>query len=112
MKNTVERARALFPSEILNKEKTKMILDQLGKTRKAKTSPLWLVEKESILKALKMCKGNQSKVADILDIPRSSLHGKIREYNIDLKKLKNCIKKVCSGYYVLRRPQIFRVKHF
>ena len=88
LKNTIERAKALFPSKILDKEQTRMILDQLGKTHKERTEPLWLIEKTSIIKALKMCKGNQSKVAELLDIPRSSLHGKIREYNIGLTQFK------------------------
>ena len=88
LKNTVERAKALFPSEVLDKEKARMILDQSEKAHKEQTEPLWLLEKNSITKALKMCKGNQSKVAGLLDIPRSSLHGKIREYNIDVTQFK------------------------
>ena len=48
LKNTVERAKALFPSEALDKEKILMILDGLEKENKKKEDPLWLLEKKSI----------------------------------------------------------------
>ncbi len=88
LKNTVERAKAMFQSDTLDKEKTLIILDSLEKEHKKKELPLWLLEKNSILKALKMYQGNQSKVSWLLDIPRSSLHDKIREYKINVKQFK------------------------
>ena len=88
LKNTVERAKALFQSEILDKEKTLSILDYLENNHKKKEEPLWLLEKNSIIKSLEKYHGNQSKAAWLLGIPRSSLHDKMKKYKIDAKKFK------------------------
>ena len=96
LKNTVERAKALFQSEILDKEKALMVLDTLEVENKNKEYPLWLLEKNSIIKALKMYHGNQSKTSWFLDIPRSSLNDKIKQYKINaaqFKKPKDSVKK-------------------
>jgi len=92
LKNTVERAKALFHSEVLDKEKTMAILDSLEKKNKNNEDPLWLLEKNSIIKALKTYCGSQSKVSHVLEIPRSSLHDKIKTYKIDVSQFKK-IKK-------------------
>ena len=84
----MERAKALFPSEILDKEKTLTILDSMETAGKNEEEPLWLLEKKSIMKALKTHNGNQSKVSHLLDIPRSSLHDKIKAYQIDVSRFK------------------------
>ncbi|MCZ0932887.1 MAG: sigma 54-interacting transcriptional regulator [Oligoflexia bacterium] len=89
LKNTIERAKALFPSEILDKEKAQSILERLETKYKKEKEPLWLLEKNSIIQALKTYKGNQSKVSKLLDIPRSSLHDKIKQYQIDTKNYKS-----------------------
>ena len=94
LKNIVERAKALFPSEALDKEKTIMILDGLEKENKKKEDPLWLLEKKSIIKALKSYNGNQSKASWLLDIPRSSLHDKIRDYKINVAQFKRRAERV------------------
>lgn len=88
LKNTIERAKALFPNEILDKEKTLNILDKMGEENKAQGLPLWELEKNSIVKTLKIYKGHQKKTADSLGIPRSSLHDKIRAYQIDMSQFK------------------------
>lgn len=88
LKNTVERAKALFPSEIVDKEKTLSILDNMEEKNKNKEQPLWVLEKNSIIKALKTYHGNQSKVSVFLDIPRSSLHDKIKAYQINVSEFK------------------------
>ena len=89
LKNTIERAKALFPSEVLDKEKAQSILERLETKYKKEKEPLWLLEKNSIIQALKTYKGNQSKVSELLDIPRSSLHDKIKLYQIDATNYKN-----------------------
>ena len=83
LKNMVERVKALFPSEILDKEKTLTVLDMIEIEQKEKEQPLWLIEKNSIVKALEMFNGNQKKAADMLKVPRSSLHDKIKAYEIN-----------------------------
>ena len=96
LKNTIERAKALFPSEILDKEKAQSILERLETKYKQGKEPLWLLEKKYIIQALKTYKGNQSKVSELLDIPRSSLHDKIKQYQIDTKSYKNSLKEAAS----------------
>ena len=88
LKNTIERAKALYPSETLDKEKALSILERLESKYKKEKEPLWLLEKKSIISALKTYKGNQVKVSKLLDIPRSSLHDKLRQYEINAKKYK------------------------
>ena len=88
LKNTVERAKALFPSEVLDREKALMILDRLEEEYKKTGEPLWLLEKNSIIKALKIYKGNQAKASRFLDIPKSSLHDKLKEYQINASLYK------------------------
>ncbi|MCY4320785.1 MAG: sigma 54-interacting transcriptional regulator [Bdellovibrionaceae bacterium] len=84
LKNTIERAKALFPSEFLDKEKALSILERLEDEYQKEKKPLWLLEKKSIIQALKTYKGNQTKVSQFLEIPRSSLHDKIKHYQIDV----------------------------
>lgn len=88
LKNTVERAKALFPSEILDREKALSILDNIEEENKSEAHPLWLIEKNSIIKALKTYKGSKKKVCQLLDIPRSSLYDKIQTYQIDTSQFK------------------------
>jgi two-component system response regulator AtoC len=45
------------------------------------------VEKDAIIRALKMFKANHSKVAKYLKIPRSTLYKKLHDYQIDSKKI-------------------------
>ncbi len=86
LKNTVERAKAMFQSTVVDKEKTLMILDSMEEENKKE--PLWLLEKRSILKALKTYQGNQKKVSYFLEVPRSSLHDKIKKYQINPEDFK------------------------
>ena len=46
--------------------------------------PLYIVEKEAILKALKASSGNLVQAAKILEIGRSTLYRKIEKYNIEV----------------------------
>lgn len=88
LKNTVERAKALFPTEILDQEKALMILDGLEADYQKKEEPLWLIEKKTIIKALKRYHGNQSKASVFLDVPKSSLNDKIKKYQINSREFK------------------------
>ena len=88
LKNTIERAKALFSTEILDQEKALRILDNLEDQHKKQEEPLWLIEKNTITKALKKYHGNQSKVSILLDIPRSSLNDKIKKYHINPSEFK------------------------
>ena len=88
LKNTVERAKAIFQSEVLDKQKAVSILDIMEAENKTKEESLSTLEKKIITKALKLFKGNQAKVSNYLDIPRSSLHDKVIQYKINLLGFK------------------------
>ena len=88
LKNTVERAKALYPSEVLDKDKAFAILDDLESMHKEENGSFRNIEKGSILKALKMYHGNQKRAAWFLDMPRSSLHDKIKKFEIDPNMFK------------------------
>ena len=95
LKNTVERAKAMFPGEIIDKGKALSLLDRMEENKQGscEQEPLRLLEKKSILKALDLSGGNQSRAARLLEIPRSSLHDKIKEYNISAFSFKKKAKK-------------------
>ena len=88
LKNTIERAKALFPSEVLDEERALSILERLEANYKKSKEPLWVLEKKSIVQALKTYRGSQTKASQFLDIPRSTLCDRIRLYKIDIKKYK------------------------
>ena len=96
LKNTIERAKALFPSETLDKEKAQSILERLENKYQNMKEPLWLLEKNSIIQALKTYRGNQAKASKLLDIPRSSLHDKIKHYKIHVANYKNHPKETAN----------------
>ena len=86
--NTVKRAKALFPDQIVMKKDTQDILDAMLKNFNDEEAKLWMQEKKCILKALKIFEGRQSKVASYLGIPKSSLSDKICKYKIDVDEFK------------------------
>ena len=98
LKNTIERAKALFPSQVLDREKALSILERLESKYKKEKEPLWLLEKKSIISALKTYKGSQIKVSKLLDIPRSTLHDKIKQYQIKVSEYKEKLKKNKDRY--------------
>jgi len=84
LKNTIERARALYSSGLIGKQEALSLLEKLEDSYE----PLWMVEKKHIIETLKMYRGNQRKVSEVLDMPRSSLHDKIKNYEINVKEIK------------------------
>ena len=93
LKNTVFRAKALFTNEIIDEEKVSFILDQGEKEQKTLVT-LKGLEKTAITTSLKRFKGNQSKVASSLDIPRSTLYDRIQEHGINVKQFKHSSKSL------------------
>ena len=85
LKNTIERARAIYSPAVIDKEKALALLEELDDSHE----PLWMVEKKHIIETLKMYSGNQTKSSEALDMPRSSLNDKIRQYEINVKDFKN-----------------------
>ncbi len=94
LKNTVARASALFPQELIESWHVEKILDRLAMgadnqpTAQAPQAPLTMIkemERQMILKKLAANKGNQRLTASELGIPKSTLHDRLRSYNIDPK---------------------------
>ncbi|MGI9548935.1 MAG: sigma 54-interacting transcriptional regulator [Bdellovibrionales bacterium] len=87
LKNMVARSKALFTNETIDSEKVSFLLDQ-GEKEESSFTTLKGLEKTAITNSLKRFKGNQSKVANALDIPRSTLHNRIQEHEINVNKFK------------------------
>lgn len=92
LKNTVARAAALFGRQTVNEEMAEQILDRasMGANNQPiqdlNSSPLPFLkemEKQLIVKRLAANNGNQRKTAADLGIPKSTLHDRLRTYNID-----------------------------
>lgn len=93
LKNTVARAKALFVSHVVDREKAKLLLDNgesLTQKPQPETDTLTLkeIERNVIVKLLKKYNGHQSKVADELRIPKSSLNDRLGKLHINPKVFK------------------------
>ena len=97
LKNTVARAKALFPGTIVEANKIEQLLYAPILTLKEQKEPfkdlqmpvIKKIEKELIIKALTLHQGNQKKVAKELGLARSTLFERIRKYNINPIEYKN-----------------------
>ncbi len=94
LKNTVARACAHFPKQTIEVEHVESILDKLSLVadnqviQSSSQEPLSLIkemEKQMILKKLAANKGNQRVTAAELGLPKSTLHDRLKTYNIDPK---------------------------
>ena len=92
LKNTIERAKAIYSSEVISKDKALSLLEELDESQ----VPLWKVEKNYIIEVLKRFNGNQTKSSELLDLPRSSLNDKIKAYEIDIHDIKNTTHNLCT----------------
>lgn len=55
----------------------------ISENTEKKVRPLWELEKEAIGEAVKFYKGNLSRVASVLEISRSALYRKLKNYNLE-----------------------------
>ena len=94
LKNTVARASAIFGRQTVDNQKIEQILDRV--TMGANNQPiadngstplpfLKEMERQLIVKRLTANRGNKRKTASDLGIPKSTLHDRLRNYNIDPK---------------------------
>lgn len=93
LKNTVARAKALFTTQVIDRERAKLLLDNgedIMKKDQSTQEPLTLkeIERNVIINLLKKYDGHQSKVAKELDIPRSSLSDRLGKLRINPKMFK------------------------
>lgn len=104
LRNLVARASALYPKQyitenhinhLLNRTQTAFIQhgsvnysQQSVDTQQQSLSVIREIEKQMILKRLEANHGNQKLTALDLGIPKSTLHDRIRNYQIDVKQFK------------------------
>lgn len=90
LNNVVERSVNMCESNMLGVNDFKDIFCEVQKSESSKgdirvstlNEILEFTEKENIIKALNLCDNNKTKASEILGISRTSLHHKIRKYNI------------------------------
>ncbi len=96
LRNVVSRAKALFPQEYIQDEHIDHLIDkprdlyqQDSQTIPPANLPvLKEIERQMILKRLSANKGNQRRTAQDLGIPKSTLHDRLKYYNIDINRYR------------------------
>jgi DNA-binding NtrC family response regulator len=95
LKNVVARASALYPQGRVTLEQAAMLIDSLdgfrsrsGLTLDQTLRPLRDVEKDLIIARLEANGGNQRWTAKDLGIPKSTLHDKLKIYNINCRDFR------------------------
>lgn len=101
LKNVVARASALYPKEYIEEKHVDILLNRKEKMAHAPTgvsfagsnelqqmSVIKEIEKQMILKRLAANLGNQKRTAVDLAMPKSTLHDRIKNYNISVEQFK------------------------
>lgn len=101
LRNVVARASALFPKKYIDENHIDILLNKKEKLAHLPTGVSYVtpgdanqmsvireIEKQMILKRLAANQGNQKRTAVDLGMPKSTLHDRIRHYNIDLDQFK------------------------
>jgi transcriptional regulator with GAF, ATPase, and Fis domain len=93
LKNSVSRARALFKNQQINAEHVAQLIDELpiSSLSQLLLSPpqsIREMERKLIVECLIRNRGNQRKSAQELGIPKSTLHDRLKTYEIDLDEFK------------------------
>lgn len=100
LKNTVFRAAAFFPRERIleehvdrlietnDNEDSQMVTDFSLEAVGLKLPMIKEIERHLILKHLKANRGNQRKTASELGIPKSTLHDRLKYYDVDPQQFK------------------------
>jgi DNA-binding NtrC family response regulator len=98
LKNTVSRASALFPGQVIDETLADLLIDKLMLGPQGKpmidtlSTPLSVIkemERQMILKKMATNRGNQRQTAMELGLPKSTLHDRLRAYSIDPKAFKD-----------------------
>ncbi|MEK2644421.1 sigma 54-interacting transcriptional regulator [Bdellovibrio sp. BCCA] len=92
LKNLVSRAAALYPREqILESHVEKLIDKTLLKSDEKVVNDIPVIkeiEKQMIIKRLTANRGNQRRTAQDLGMPKSTLHDRLKYYDIDISQFK------------------------
>lgn len=93
LKNLVTRASALYPQERITEDHIEKLLDRtLLENENLPTNQIPVIkeiERQMIIKRLSFNRGNQRRTAQDLGMPKSTLHDRLKYYNIDAKNFKN-----------------------
>jgi len=97
LKNLISRASAYFPGLCIEEKHLCKLIEIIPVTnigsimeeyKDSQLPALKELERQLIIKRLTMNLGNQRKTAQDLGLPKSTLHDRIRNYGIDLKKFQ------------------------
>lgn len=94
LKNLVTRTSAIFPKEYINEEHIEKLIDKTlcepsaAQASVANIPVIKEIEKQMILKRLEANKGNQRRTANDLGMPKSTLHDRLKHYNINPNQFK------------------------
>jgi DNA-binding NtrC family response regulator len=86
LKNVIARASAYYPGVLIDDTALNELVDKpvsFENVHLENLPPLKEIEKDMIVKLLERHQGNQRKAAEELKMPKSTLHDKLRYYNID-----------------------------
>lgn len=96
LKNFIARASALYPYQQITEELTQKLLNSTGKKNLVTTAMenktslpvIKEIERQMIIKRLTANKGNQRVTANDLGMPKSTLHDRLKLYNINVKNFR------------------------
>ena len=101
LRNVVARASALYPKILIEERHIDLLLNRKEKLAHAATGVNYAhttdqahmpvikeIEKQMILKRLAANQGNQKRTATDLGMPKSTLHDRIRNYNISVEQFR------------------------
>lgn len=101
LKNVVARAGALYPKQFIEEKHIDILLNKKERLAHAPTgvsyagsnetqqlSVIKEIERQMILKRLAANQGNQKRTAVDLGMPKSTLHDRIKNYNISIEQFK------------------------
>ncbi|MEK6627072.1 MAG: sigma 54-interacting transcriptional regulator [Bdellovibrionota bacterium] len=102
LKNVVARASALYPKQFIEEKHIELLLNKkermahpptgvhyAGTSDLQQLSVIKEIEKQMILKRLAVNHGNQKRTAIDLGMPKSTLHDRIKNYNISIEQFKD-----------------------
>lgn len=95
LKNAVSRASAYFPQQQITAEQVEDIIDRpkhwespYPRDSTTELSAIKSIERDLIIQKLQEHMGNQSRVAEDLGVPKSTLHDRLKAYGINPKIFK------------------------
>ncbi len=93
LKNLVSRASALYPKQSIDEVHVEKLIDKTFLSPRECTRPEALpmlkeIEKHMIVQKLSLYKGNQRRAAQDLGMPKSTLHDRLKYYDINILDFK------------------------